>query len=117
MLLICPVLRPLWKQNNPVDHFLVKVSDMVIIAPYTVRLSFDDGARQTIDFVPVLHGHTYSPLRDRERFAQVRIDPEIGTLVWPNGADFDPATLYYWNDGEGEELAARLAQLTSDSAR
>jgi hypothetical protein len=38
----------------------------------------------------------YGSLRDLELFGQVRIDPEIETLVWPNGADFDPATLHDW---------------------
>lgn len=46
-------------------------------------------------------------MRDLTLFNQVRLDPEIHTLVWPNDADFDPATLYYWNDGDGAELAAR----------
>jgi len=46
-------------------------------------------------------------LRDLTLFNQVRLDPEIHTLVWPNDADFDPATLYYWNDGDGAELAER----------
>jgi hypothetical protein len=35
-------------------------------------------------------------LRDERLLRQVRIDPEAGTLVWPNGADFDPATLHDW---------------------
>lgn len=61
--------------------------------------------------MPVLYGYYYGPLRDLELFNQVRLDPDIHTLVWPNGADFDPATLYNWNEGEGEELAARMAQL------
>jgi len=41
----------------------------------------------------------------------VRLDPEIHTLVWPNDADFDPATLYCWNEGDGAELAAWLDPL------
>jgi hypothetical protein len=51
---------------------------------------------QEIDFLPVLFGQTYGPLRDEAVFAQVQIDPQAHTLVWPNGADFDPATLRYW---------------------
>ncbi len=43
-------------------------------------------------------------------FNQVRLDPEIHTLIWPNGADFDPATLYNWHEGDGEELAQRAAR-------
>jgi len=44
--------------------------------------------------LPVLAGALFAPLRDPELFRQVRIDPEVQTLVWPNGADYDPATLY-----------------------
>lgn len=51
-----------------------------------------------IDFLPVLAGVLFAPLRDPELFRQVRIDPEVQTLVWPNGADYDPATLYDWPD-------------------
>jgi hypothetical protein len=48
-------------------------------------------------------------LRDLRLFNQVQIDPEVHTLVWPNGADFDPATLYNWSQGDGKELADRAA--------
>lgn len=51
---------------------------------------------QTIDFQPILAGELYKPLRDLALFNQVRIDPEVQTLVWPNGADFDPETLHNW---------------------
>ncbi|CUS03970.2 protein of unknown function [Candidatus Promineifilum breve] len=47
----------------------------------------------------------------------MRLDPEIHTLVWPNDADFDPATLYCWNEGDGAELAAWLAQTERASPR
>ncbi len=61
-----------------------------------LRVRFDDGVEQTIDFRPILAGKLYGPLRDPKVFNQVRIDPEVQTLVWPNGADFDPATLHDW---------------------
>ena len=38
----------------------------------------------------------YGPLQDEGVFEQVEIDPEVHTLVWPNGADFDPETLHNW---------------------
>lgn len=59
-------------------------------------VGFDDGTEQTIDFRPVLAGELYRPLRELSVFNQVKIDPEVYTLVWPNGADFDPATLHDW---------------------
>ncbi len=54
-------------------------------------MGFDDHTEQVIDFHPVLAGELYGPLRELSLFRQVMIDPEIHTLVWPNGADFDPA--------------------------
>jgi hypothetical protein len=92
-----------------VEHLMVGVSGVEIIAPYTLRIKFDDGAERTVDFEPVLHGFYFAPLRDLSVFNQVRVDPEVQTLVWPNGADFDPATLYHWHDGEGAELAKRAS--------
>jgi hypothetical protein len=63
-------------------------------------VGFDDGTERSIDFQPILMGELYGPLRDLSLFNQVRIDPEVETLVWPNGADFDPATLHDWPEHE-----------------
>ena len=77
-------------------HPIYRVRSFQIEAPYTLRVQFDDGAEQAIDFRAVLAGELFGPLRDLELFNQVRVDPEVHTLVWPNGADFDPATLHDW---------------------
>jgi hypothetical protein len=77
-------------------HRIYRVVDFEIVAPYTLRLHFDDGTEQTIDFKPVLAGELYAPLGDLSLFNRVSIDPEVHTLVWPNGADFDPVTLHDW---------------------
>lgn len=79
-------------------HELYTVTSVEIVAPYTLHLTFDDGAERTIDLSPVLRGELYGPLRDLAFFNQVRLDPEVGTIVWPNGADFDPATLHDWDE-------------------
>ena len=92
------------------SHLLVDVVDFQIVGPYTLRITFDDNAERTINFEPVLYRYYYGPLRDPTLFDQVRLDPEVRTLVWPNGADFDPATLYNWYEGEGAELAKRAAR-------
>ncbi len=77
---------------------LYRVVSFQIQAPYTLRVCFDDDTEQVIDFRPTLEGELFGPLRDRTLFNQVRIDPEVRTLVWPNGADFDPATLHDWSE-------------------
>lgn len=77
-------------------HPIYRVRSVEVVGPYTLRIGFDDQTQQIIDFRPVLSGEIYGPLRDVSLFNLVRIDPEVHTLVWPNGADFDPATLHDW---------------------
>ena len=77
-------------------HPIYRVTEFTIVGPYTLLIRFDDYSEQTIDFRPVLAGELYRPLIDPEVFNQVRLDTEVHTLVWPNGADFDPATLHDW---------------------
>jgi len=90
------------------SHRVYRVVSFEIVAPYTLRVCFDDGAVQTINFQPVLPGELYAPLRDPTLFNRVSVDPEVHTLVWPNGADFDPATLHDWPEHE-LELRVRAA--------
>src|SRR5712672_1006704 len=78
------------------NHPIYRVVSFEIVAPYTLQVRFDDASVQTIDFRSVLAGELYAPLNDVKVFNGVRIDPEVHTLVWPNGADFDPATLHDW---------------------
>ena len=91
------------------SHPIYRVRSFQITAPYTLCVRFDDDTEQTIEFRPVLAGELYGPLRNLELFNQVRIDAEVETLVWPNGADFDPATLHEWppNEKAFRELASR----------
>ena len=60
-----------------------------------LRLVFDDGTMREIDLEAELWGPVFEPLRhDSELFRQVRVDEELGTIVWPNGADMDPDVLH-----------------------
>jgi len=88
------------------EHPIYRVCDVTILAPYTLRVSFDDGTAQTIDFQAVLAGELFAPLRDLALFNKVCVDTEVHTLCWPNGADFDPATLHDWPE-HVEALSAR----------
>ncbi len=78
------------------EHPIYRVVAFEIVGPYTLQVEFDDHSRQVIDFRLILEGDLYRPLRDLAVFNRVRLDPEVQTLVWPNGADFDPATLHDW---------------------
>ena len=96
-------------------HPIYRVEAFQIIAPHTLRVKFDDQTEQTIDFKPVLAGELFGPLRDLAFFNQVQIDPEVRTLVWPNGADFDPETLHNW-PRYAQALAARARRWESQPA-
>ena len=93
------------------SHPIYRVVFFEVLAPYTLRVRFDDDTEQVIDFRAVLEGEVFGPLRDESLFSQVRIDPEVYTLVWPNGADFDPATLHDWSErlSELQQMAKRWA--------
>jgi Protein of unknown function (DUF2442) len=78
------------------DHPIYRVTSVEQLAGYRLRVGFDDGSVRELDLEPVLEGELYRPLRDLAVFAQVAVDPEVHTLVWPSGADFDPAILHDW---------------------
>lgn len=89
-------------------HDIYSVVEFEIVAPYTLRIKFDDDSEQVINFWPLLRGELFGPLRDLRLFNRVRLDTEAGILVWPNDADFDPATLHDW-DIVGEAMI-KMAQ-------
>lgn len=62
---------------------------------YKVRLSFKDGTVGVVDLSDLVgRGPVFEPLRDPAYFRQVRVKRSLGTIVWPNGADVAPETLY-----------------------
>ena len=91
------------------SHPIHRVSHFSIVGPYTLAVGFADGTEQCINFQPVLHGALFGPLQDLAKFNAVSLDSEAGTLTWPTGADFDPATLHDW-PLVCDELASRAQQ-------
>lgn len=78
-------------------HKVIKVSSFVVVEPYSLKVKFEDGKIQLVNLREILKGKLYSPLLDKEFFKKARLDEEIKTIIWPNGADFDPAILYDWH--------------------
>ena len=98
-------------------HAIHRVTQFHVVGPYTLAVSFADGTEQVIDFRPVLHGVLFGPLQDLAQFNAVRLDTEVGTLVWPNGADFDPAILHEWSQVRDELVKRANAWDASDQQR
>lgn len=90
------------------------LKDVIVVEPldnHRLYLLFEDGVEgvvsltELVDFTGV-----FTPLRQPDYFAQVRVDPELGTICWPNGADIDPDVLYSQVTGEPIEVMQPTAQ-------
>lgn len=83
---------------DPVDVTAVRVVDGTTVEP-----TFDDGESRVRDLAAILWGPVFEQVRDDPaEFAQVIVDPELGTIVWPNDADVSPTRLRYdvlWEHG------------------
>ncbi len=74
------------------------LKDIVEVHPldgYRLRLRFEDGVAGEVDLEKMIQFEgVFAPLKDRAMFVQVRVNSDVGTIVWPNGADLDPLVLY-----------------------
>jgi hypothetical protein len=62
---------------------------------YRLHLRFEDGVEGVVDLEKLIRFEgVFAPLRDPSFFEQVAVDPELGAICWPNGADLDPDVLY-----------------------
>lgn len=64
------------------------------VSEYQLLLSFEDGSVKLVDLAQELDGEMFEPLRDIDYFKTVRVDPDLDTIVWENGADMSPDFLY-----------------------
>ena len=83
-------------------QFCATVTDVRVLDGYSVELTFSDGVRGVVDLANRIigRGGVFKPLEKPDYFQQVSIESELGTIVWPNGADFCPDLLYRWATGE-----------------
>jgi hypothetical protein len=73
-----------------------RITEVQVRAHYVVDLTFTDDSHGTVDLTSWIGGRggVFAPLQDPAFFAQVSVDREAGTIVWPNGADIDPDMLF-----------------------
>ncbi len=71
-----------------------RLTELRYVGGYRLMLAYDDGTRGEVDLENELWGEIFEPLRNIDLFRAFQIDPELQTLVWPNGADLAPEFLY-----------------------
>ena len=73
-----------------------RVNHVRHVGDYRLELGFEDGLVSTVDFKDrvIARGGVWKPLHDVAYFAQVMINRDLETIVWPNGVDVCPDVLY-----------------------
>ncbi|WP_333606707.1 DUF2442 domain-containing protein [Arsukibacterium sp.] len=74
------------------------------VSDYRIWIAFDDGTSGEVDLDGVLHGPVFEPLKDLTTFRRLTVDPELETVIWPNGADLAPEFLKDLLDKQAELL-------------
>jgi hypothetical protein len=85
---------------------LREVIKVKALSRYRLRLTFDDGVEGIVDiseYIPFTG--VFKSLKDETYFQQVAVNPESGTVMWPNGADLDSDVLYSEVTGKPIEAA------------
>lgn len=73
---------------------ILHVTDAKHLQDYQIWLKFNDDAEGVVDLSKELWGGMFESLKDLSLFSQVKLDTELDTIVWPNGADLAPEFLH-----------------------
>lgn len=95
---------------------ILHIVEASVCGPHSLELIFNDGTRKRVNVLPLLDGPIFEPLRDPAYFARVVVDPVLGTVVWPNEADFAPEALYELPAEEESVVADKSESVTAVAA-
>jgi hypothetical protein len=73
---------------------ILYITEAKYLRDYQVWLKFNDGTEGMVDLAQELWGTMFEPLKNLNVFSQVKLDTELDTIVWPNGADLAPEFLH-----------------------
>ncbi len=71
------------------------ILDAKYINDYKIQVTFNNGKSGVADLSEALDGQIFQPLKNIDEFARFKVDAELETLVWPNGADLAPEYIYF----------------------
>ena len=73
---------------------ILHITDVKYVRDYVIWVKFNDGIGGEVDLSAELEGEVFGPLKDKDKFKTVKVDPFLQTVVWDNGADLAPEFLY-----------------------
>jgi len=74
--------------------YLIKIKAAKYLGDYKIYCLFSNGEEKVVDLKNKLSGEMFEPLKDKNIFMQFKVDDILKTIVWPNGADLAPYSLY-----------------------
>jgi len=87
---------------------LIDVTEVRVVGKHRLHLRFADGVAGEVDVSKLVDFRgVFAQLNDAQEFALVRVNPELGTVTWPCGADLDPDVLYAEVTGERVDVGTR----------
>ncbi len=84
---------------------MTPITEARYVKDFVVWIRFSDGVEGQVDLSPELGGEIFKPLRKVEYFKQFKLNADLATLTWPNGADFAPEFLYDLVRGKAKRVA------------
>ena len=89
---------------------MIYVTGVQYDSGYRLRVTFNDGSERLVDLKNHLNGEVFEPLQEIERFKTARLNSDLDTVVWDNGADMAPEFLYEIGVPVAEGQARRVAE-------
>ena len=89
---------------------LIYITEAKYLYDYKVELKFNDGKKGVVNLENELYGTIFEPLKDKKIFATVKLDKDIDTISWENGADLAPEFLYYESFKDDKSLTKQFQE-------
>jgi len=86
------------------------VKNAKYLKDYKIEVEFNDGKKGIVDLSDDLYGDIFEPLKDKKLFSKIKVDNDLETITWENGADLAPEYLYYKSFQSNKELQEQFKQ-------
>lgn len=73
---------------------LLTIKKAKYLKDFEIEILFSNGETKIINLAGRLNGKIFQPLNNLEYFKTVRLNPDLETISWDNGADFAPEYLF-----------------------
>ena len=88
----------------------IRIKKAEYIGDYKIKITFDEGSEGIVDLSESLEGRVFESLKDKENFSKFKVDKELRTIVWENGADFAPEYLYFLAFKDCKKLQSKFKE-------